>query len=46
MKSTIEKVNRVYSQKNLESIIIHNYRDVIGKYGKIYLSFLKELKKK
>jgi aryl-alcohol dehydrogenase-like predicted oxidoreductase len=33
-------------KKNLESIIIHNYRDVIGKYGKIYLSFLKELKKK
>tara|TARA_B100000579_G_scaffold287073_1_gene238044 strand:+ start:10770 stop:11624 length:855 start_codon:yes stop_codon:yes gene_type:complete len=32
--------------KKIESIMIHSYKDIIGRNGKIFLSFLNNLKKK
>ena len=34
------KIDKIYG------LIVHDYKDLIGKYGKNYLSALKELKKK
>lgn len=42
----LKKTIQTLKKKNIEGVIIHNYKDIIGKYGKIYLSFLKDLKKK
>ena len=41
-----EKILLELKTKKIESVIIHDYRDIIGEKGKIFLSFLRNLKKK
>ena len=44
-KEISKSLNRL-KIKNIYGVLIHDYRDLLGKHGKIYLLSLQELKKK
>jgi aryl-alcohol dehydrogenase-like predicted oxidoreductase len=46
LSKTINKTLNNLKIKKIYSVLVHDYRDLIGKRGKLYLNCLKELKKK
>jgi aryl-alcohol dehydrogenase-like predicted oxidoreductase len=46
LSKTINKILKNLKIKKIYSVLVHDYRDLIGKRGKLYLNCLKELKKK